>query len=141
MNRGPQLEHGQDRESIWSVRRQTRELYFVVFIVLFLAGMGLASLRASDNGGSLLDTTLAVWSDAAPLTITAAAAALALTEIGRSLMVLARRLEEGLERVRERRRAEGRAEANRAWRDWNTRRLQAESEGRPFSEPPPSEPD
>ena len=113
----------------------------MVFIVLFLSGMGLASLRASDNGGSLLDTTLAVWSDAAPLTITAAAAALALTEIGRSLMVLARRLEEGLERVRERRRAEGRAEANRAWRDWNARRLQAESEGRPFSEPPPSEPD
>ena len=140
-NRGPQLEHGQDRESIWSVRRQTRELYFVVFIVLFLAGMGLASLRASHTGGSLLDTTLAVWSDAAPLTITAAAAALALTEIGRSLMVLARRLEEGLERVRERRRAEGRAEANRAWRDWNARRLQAESKGRPFSEPPPSEPD
>ena len=95
---GPHLEQPQDRESIWSVRRQTRELYFVVFIGLFLAGTGLASLRAFHDGGTLLDTTLAVWSDAAPLTIVAAAAALALTEIGRSLMVLVRRLEESLER-------------------------------------------
>ncbi len=147
--RGPQLEQPQDRESIWSVRRQTRETYFVVFIALFFLGMGLASLRAFHDGGTLLDTTLAVWSDAAPLTITAAAAALALTEIGRSLMVIARRLEEGLERLRERRRAEGRAEGrvegraegraevNRAWRAWNGRRLEAEARGEPFTEPPP----
>ena len=60
-------------------------------------------------------------------------------------MVLARRLEEGLERVREQRRAEGRAEgrvegvveADRLWRAWNARRLEAEAEGRPFAEPPP----
>ena len=135
--RGPHLEQPQDRESIWSVRRQTRELYFVVFIGLFLAGTGLASLRAFHDGGTLLDTTLAVWSDAAPLTIVAAAAALALTEIGRSLMVLVRRLEESLERVREQRRAEGRAEVNRAWREWNERRLEAEARGEPFTEPPP----
>ena len=151
--RGPHLEQPQDRESIWSVRRQTRELYFVVFIGLFLAGTGLASLRAFHDGGTLLDTTLAAWSDAAPLTITAAAAALALTEIGRSLMVLVRRLEEGLERLREQRRAEGRAqgraegrvegrvegraEVNCAWREWNERRLEAEARGEPFTEPPP----
>ncbi len=135
--RGPHLEQPQDRESIWSVRRQTRETYFVVFIALFFLGMGLASLRAFHEGGTLLDTTLAVWSDAAPLTIVAAAAALAFTEIGRSIMVIARRLEEGLERVRERRRAEGRAEADRAWRAWNARRLEAEARGEPFTEPPP----
>ena len=64
-------------------------------------------------------------------------------------MVLARRLEEGLERVREQRRAEGRAEgvaegrvegmeeADRAWRAWNARRLEAEAADRPFTEPPP----
>ena len=135
--RGPHLEQPQDRESIWSVRRQTRETYFVVFIGLFLAGTGLASLRAFHDGGTLLDTTLTVWSDAAPLTIVAAAAALALTEIGRSLMVLVRRLEESLERVREQRRAEGRAEVNRAWREWNERRLEAEARGESFTEPPP----
>ena len=60
-------------------------------------------------------------------------------------MVLARRLEEGLERGREQRRAEGRAagvaegmeEADRAWRAWNARRLEAEAADRPFTEPPP----
>ena len=111
--------------------------------------MALVAFRAHGDSGSLLDITLAVWSDAAPLTITAAAAALALTEIGRIVMVLARRLEEGLERVREQRRAEGRAEgvaegrvegmeeADRAWRAWNARRLEAEAADRPFTEPPP----
>lgn len=111
----------------------------MVFVALFFAGMALASLRAFQNGGSLLDTILAVWSDTAPLTITAAAAALALTEIGRSIVVIARRLEESLERVRERRRAEGRDEANSAWRAWNARRLEAEAQGEPFTEPFPDE--
>lgn len=109
----------------------------MVFVGLFLTGMALASLRAFHDSGSLLDTTLAVWSDAAPLTITAAAAALALTEIGRSIVVIARRLEEGLERLRERRRAEGRAEADRDWEAWNQRRIEAEARGEPFTEPPP----
>ena len=135
--REPHLEDEQGRESIWSVRRQTRELYFVVFTVLFLSGTGLVSLRAFHDNGSLLDTTLAVWSDAAPLTIVAAAVALAFTEIGRIFMVIARRLEEGLERLREQRRAEGRAEADKAWRAWNKRRLEAEARGEPFTEPPP----
>ena len=136
--RGPQLEQPQDRESIWSVQRQTRDTYFVIFVGLFFTGMALAALRAFNDSGSLLDATLAVWSDAAPLTITAAAAALALTEIGRSIVAIARRLEEGLERIREQRRAEGRAEADRDWEAWNQRRLEAEARGEPFTEPPPT---
>ena len=101
------------------------------------------SLRSFQGGGSLLDSTLAVWSEAAPLIITAAAAALVLTEVGRSIVVIARRLEEGLERVRERRRAEGReeglAEANKAWRTWLDRRAEAEERGESFTESPPDQ--
>jgi len=56
-------------------------------------------------------------------------------------MVIARRLEESLERVRRQRRLEGRkeglAEANKAWRAWNERRIEAEARGEPFTEPPP----
>ena len=111
--------------------------------------MALVSLRSFHGGGSLLDSTLAVWSEAAPLIITAAAAALVLTEVGRSIVVIARRLEEGLERVRERRREEGRAEgraegreeafaeADRGWEAWNQRRIEAAERGEPFTEPPP----
>ena len=56
-------------------------------------------------------------------------------------MVLARHLEERLEKTREVRRAEGRsegrAEMQRQWEAWNVRRLEAESKGLPFTEPPP----
>ena len=67
-------------------------------------------------------------------------------------MVLARHLEERLEKTREVRRAEGRAEGRaqgrvqgRAemqtqWEAWNVRRMEAESKGLPFTEPPPSVP-
>ena len=34
-------------------------------------------------------------------------------------------------------RAEGKAEMNMRWADWNSRRLEAESRGIPFDEPPP----
>ena len=120
------------------MQRQTRDTYFVIFVGLFFTGMALLALRAFNDSGSLLDATLGVWSDTAPLTITAAAAALALTEIGRSIVVIARRLEEGLERIREQRRAEGRAEAHREWRAWNQRRVEAEERGERFTEPPPT---
>ena len=108
-----------------------------MFVSLFLAGMGLVAVRTFGEGGSLIDITIGVWSDTAPLTITAAAAALALTEIGRSIVVIARRLEEGLERVRRQRRQEGLATADKAWRSWNERRIEAEAHGEVFTEPPP----
>ena len=55
-------------------------------------------------------------------------------------MVLARHLEERLERTREARRSEGRVETQKKWEAWNVRRLEAESKGLPFTEPPPSMP-
>ena len=53
-------------------------------------------------------------------------------------MVIARRLEEGLERVREQRREEGREEERRRWLDWYARREAAERRGERFDEPPPA---
>ncbi len=38
----------------------------------------------------------------------------------------------------DRARQEGRQETQRAWETWNERRLAAERDGRPFTEPPPS---
>ncbi len=53
----------------------------------------------------------------------------------------------GIMRRREERRArvakamaEGIAQERAKWQDWNRRRLEAEAEGRPFNEPPPSAP-
>ena len=56
-------------------------------------------------------------------------------------MVLARSLEEWLEKRREKRReadlAEGRAEERARWVAWNNRRIAAEKNNEPFDEPPP----
>ena len=53
-------------------------------------------------------------------------------------MVLARSLEEKLERTRERRRAEGQVEMYEQWEAWIRRRMDADDEGEAFNEPPPS---
>ena len=41
---------------------------------------------------------------------------------------------------REKGREEGAAQANKAWRMWNQRRLDHEAQGLPFDEPPPDQP-
>ena len=43
------------------------------------------------------------------------------------------------DQVRQEGRKEGREEANRAWETWNERREAADRDGRPFTEPPPSQ--
>ena len=132
----------ESRESIWSVGKETKSFYFAAFIIQFLLGATLVALRETfqNDADSLFDTVIAVWESSAPIAITSAAVAIVITELGRYLMVLARHLEERLEKTREVRRAEGRAEMQRQWEAWNVRRMEAESKGLPFTEPPPSVP-
>ena len=47
---------------------------------------------------------------------------------------------EGREEGKEEGRAEGREEIQKAWVDWNTRRIEAETRGIPYDEPPPTLP-
>ena len=153
-----------DRESIWSVSSETRTLYFRVFTALFLVGMALLIVREVQAGddASVVERIMRVWESAAAVAIASAAVSLAGIETGGLIMLW----REKLEHVREARRAEGRveglaeglaegrmeghaegraegrvegrAEADRAWRSWNERRLDAEQRGAPFDEPPPS---
>ena len=51
---------------------------------------------------------------------------------------LDRKRKEELERRFERGRSEGAERERRAWTEWNSRRLEAEANGLPFDEPPPS---
>ena len=156
----------QSRESIWSVGKETKSFYFAAFILQFLWGTTSIALRETlqNDTDSLFDTIIAIWESSAPIAITSAAVAIVITELGRYLMVLARHLEERLERTREARRSEGRmqgraegrvqgltegrvqgltegrVETQKKWEAWNVRRLEAESKGLPFTEPPPSMP-
>ena len=130
---------GEQRESIWSVSKGVKHVYFALFIGQFTAGtiwmvqQGVASLAALCH-------------DLAALAITAAAVSMVLTETGRYVMVLAAAFEEWREKRRQEQiaRAVAAAEAktvrenNAEWEAWNERRLQAEQRGEPFDEPPPS---
>ena len=121
------------RESIWSVKTQTRDIYFVVFTALFLGGVALEAHHAFSCGLSPLAMTRTVWESAAPVAITSAAAAMVLTEIGRIVVVvIAEKLEARFEK-------KGQKKERQRWIEWNERRQAAEQTGESFSEPPPSE--
>ena len=129
--RQQQLMMGEPRESIWSVSRGVKHVYFALFIVLFSAGtiwmvqQGVASLAVLCH-------------DLAALAVTAAALSMVITETGRYLMVLAAAFEEWREKRRREQIARAVRENNAEWEAWNERRMQAEQRGEPFDEPPPS---
>ena len=122
---------GEQRESIWSVGKGVKHIYFALFIGQFTAGTiwmvqhGVASLAALCH-------------DLAALAITVAALSMVITETGRYLMVLAAAFEEWREKRRREQIARAVRENNAEWEAWNERRMQAEQRGEPFDEPPPS---
>ena len=145
-----------DRESIWSVSRETKGLYFIIFVALVLISAGLVTYEevSLNKADGILDTALAAWGGVGRLVIPSVAGSLIVTEVWRNGMVLAERLEEWFARRREKQIAEAvdkavgkavaeteekaRTEITAIWEAWNERRLEAERLGRPFDEPPPS---
>ena len=131
-----------DRESIWSVERRTKNLYFALFIVQSIVGIGLVAWRAILQNKGPLETAVTIWQDSATIIAASAGTAIIIAEAWRYIVVLARALEERLERARKKRReedrAKGRAEERAKWEAWNNRRMAAERDNKPFDEPPPS---
>lgn len=136
------LSRQDDRESIWSVDRRTKTLYFALFIVQSIIGIGALAWHTILQGKGPLETAVAVWQGSALIIAASAGTSVIIAESWRSLMVLARSLEEWLERRREKQRekrdAEIRAEERAKWVAWNNRRIAAEESNKPFDEPPPS---
>ena len=148
------------RDSIWSVSREAKGLYFIVFITLALIGGGLVTYTEVhvNKADGIVDTALAAWAGVGRLVIASVAGSLIVTEVWRNGMVLAERLEEWFDKRREKQIAKAVAEAvaeteekTRAeataktreevtalWQAWNERRIEAETLGEPFDEPPPS---
>ena len=133
-----------ERESIWSVDRETKSLYFMVFIALVLIGAGLVTYEEVHvvKADGILDTVLAAWWGVGRLIPPSVAGALIVTEVWRNGMVLAERLEEWFEKRKQRQIAkavaEARDEISALWQAWNERRVEAERRGETFEEPPPS---
>ena len=137
------------RESIWSISPRWKTAYFVLFSVQSLAGAGLLSWYeiAQQTEDSAVETVLAIISGMAEVGVAAAVVTVVTTEVAQNVMVTGEYLRQKLvEPLKEKQRAEGRAkgreegraEEREAWEAWNRRRMAAESEGKPFDEPPPS---
>ena len=127
-----QMMTGEQRESIWSVSKGVKHVYFTLFIGQYVAGTIWTVVPGVESASAL-------WNDLSSLAITAAAGSLVVTETGRYLMVLAAAFEEWREKRRLAQIARAVHENNAEWEAWNQRRLQAEQRGEPFDEPLPSE--
>ena len=155
-----------DRESIWSITRARRALYFGLFTLYGLSGIGFLIWyhvfeRRTDTWPEII---LSITQGIGINTVGAAGLALLTIEGPKTIMVLADYIEERwLNPLKERRRreaeerreqaraeaeqriakiraegrAEGEAQNHAAWAAWNDRRVAAEANGEPFDEPPP----
>ena len=121
------------RVSIWSVPERWRKLFFAVFSLQTAALIGLAVWYEVfvKTGDSWPETIFAIGRDAAPGIGVIAADSVVIVDIVMILTLLyedyrRKRIERAVAVERER------------WMAWNQRRMDAEANGQPFTEPPPS---
>ena len=138
----------EQRESIWSVTKRTRILYFVTFSVLVIIHMALIAVyeTAVNDKDAIYETWTAIWATSSRMAPAWVVVSLILAEVGDWSMVLAEIFREKRRKEQERRiqeassqaRGEGRAELQARWEAWLKRREEAEKNNLPFDEPPPS---
>ena len=133
------------RESIWSVPLEYRVFYFALFVIQSLIGISYVIwYEVWINDGDSFHETIAaiILMDVAVIAHSAGVGVIA----SEMKMVIAQYLEQRYYGPKRRKalaeaKAEGRKEgveqANAKFREWNARRLEAESKGEPFDEPPP----
>ena len=152
-----------ERQSIWSVASGWLPAYFALFNALGLLGVGFVVVRNVlwVSHPTVHDMIWAIITDMVIVGAATATASILAVETGKNIMIVGTYLEEMLKRRRARQLAEVRAEGveegraegvtkGRAEgvqegrsdlaaeiREWNSRRLAAESKGEPFNEPPP----
>ena len=153
----------QDRDSIWTIPLSWRALYFGLFTIYALAGIGFQIWYHifEQNADTWPETILYITQGIGVNTVGAAGLALLTIEGPNTIMIVAdylrkrliepleeRRRQEAAQRQREARdkglaeglaegRAQAEAEVQAAWEAWNERRMTAEAGGAPFEESPP----
>lgn len=154
----PATPQPEDRESIWSINRRDTRTFFRLVGVLWLVTLAYIIYKtlnepayewkaaSSESWWQIAgDFALAVMYDFSGVAIGIAILSMLLTRplnlTGELLMSLYQAMvNRFVIPVIEARRAEGRAEVQAQWQAWNRRRLDAETQGLPFDEPPPGEP-
>ena len=130
------------RISIWSVPEDWRKLYFAIFSAQTLALLGLAiwyEVFVLTNS-PWPETIFAIGSRVGPGIGVIAAESIILTE-AYFVVIFGGIVERYQNRLKQREaegEARGEARANEMWEAWNRRRLEAEANGKAFTEPPPS---
>ena len=133
-----------NRDSIWTIPLAWRAMYFLLFTVYAIAGIGFLIWYHvfEQKADSWAETALAITQGIGINTVGAAGLALLTIEGPRTFMVVAdyftrRWLNPLKESLRAEGRAEGEARNQAEWVAWNERRMAAEAKGEPFDEPPP----
>ena len=144
-----------ERQSIWSVASGWLPAYFALFNALGLLGVGFVIIRNVlwVSHPTVHDMIWAIITGVVVVGAASATASILAVETGKNVMIVGTYLEEMLKKRRARQLAEVRAEGvdeGRAEgvtrgrsdlaaeiREWNARRLAAQSKGEPFDEPPP----
>ena len=152
-----------ERQSIWSVASGWLPAYFALFNALGLLGVGFVIVRNVlwVSHPTVHDMIWAIITGIVVVGAASATASILAVETGKNVMIVGTYLEEMLKKRRARQLAEVRAEGvnegraegvekGRAEgvtkgrsdlaveiREWNARRLAAQSKGEPFDEPPP----
>ena len=152
-----------ERQSIWSVASGWLPAYFALFNALGLLGVAFVVVRNVlwVSHPTVHDMIWAIITDMVIVGAATATASILAVETGKNIMIVGTYLEEMLKRRRARQLAEvraegveegraegvtrgrsegvtkGRADLAAEIREWNARRLAAESKGEPFDEPPP----
>ena len=159
-------EYSEDyRQSIWSVPAKWRAMYFILFTLF--AGVGLIMVislqEIPPSDGRWNRLVVDIMREMAFVSTGSAGTAITITEIARYIMVIGewmlrevieprrRRqierwrqegieqgIEQGIEKGIERGIDRGRAEANKEWESWVSRKMQAEANGEAFDEPMPT---
>ena len=137
------------RESIWSVPAKWRAMYFILFTLFATVGLimviSLQEIPPADGRWNRL--VVDIMREMAFVTTGSAGVAITVTEIARYIMVIGEwmlreviepRRQRRIERWRQEGIDQGRAEANKEWEAWVSRKMQAEANGETFDEPMPT---
>ncbi len=127
----------ESRTSIWSVPERWRKLFFAIFSIQTAGIIGLAVWFEvfAKTEDSWLETIFAIGSDAAPAVAVIAAESIVVVDL---VMILTLLYEDYRKKQYAKALAQGEAREREKWQAWNQRRLEAEANGQPFTEPPPS---
>ena len=124
----------EDRISVWSVTSRTALAYYALFTGQIIVGIIFIVAEAWQPSTSIRAILLLIWERTGALALASAVFAIIVVEAGGWIMVLTSRIREALRR-------EGRKEERARWEGWNRRREEAQAQGKPFNEPPPSQSD